>query len=599
MCYYVTDPKLPKGTYEFALLSMLKELEAFFLSNQGEKESNPLVMQHGLDVYLKTIRAWGPISSIRDRLKLHRVTINDAEDEAIEQARLFEEAQKAFTSRMNQSAEKYLNFDFTPSLHQEDDNINSANLPSGITYDSLFDLESMLEIFEDKMKGTPGSALSSTIFQTVAELYFMKGMYKECLYNYLSLADDIENPISVVEEEAMLLLSNPYSDFEAKPSNERFLHILTLIETHDLHRSLLKKRPSVRNDGSKSLPPLVALFSLVGLEAATNFIIYHCTLPRSTKPSTPNLINENRSDLPINQVAAQLNAYPKILFWFLQRIFSEKPEVYVQFPNTAVPPSAVTDLHRTHFFLHIDYADRTYDETKKLTVIPTFEELNQESPMMKFLKVALPHGGIRSDDVRDALVKCRTDSDNPDDDIKFPHLFAHELAYVIERSGSASEEDAREILTLYLEGVVSLPLAVEYVQRHTSFSSVLWESLVSYCLNAETKESRSSKEDEEDNEKTENGQLFGSLLEVAARSGADLAHLVSQIPAGMSIHGIRTKLVTAISDYRFKLKINEDAARILQNDKVSLLREQCHRSKRGIRIDLEKDIVRKNTKLVR
>ncbi len=123
---------------------------------------------------------------------------------------------------------------------------------------------------------------------------------------------------------------------------------------------------------------------------------------------------------------------------------------------------------------------------------------------------------------------------------------------------------------------------------------MLWEALVAYCLNAKIDVPIEGSENNNYNE----GQLFGSLLEVAARSGADLAHLVSKIPAGMSIHGIRSKLVTAISDYRFKLKINEDAARILQNDKVSLLREQCHRSRRGLRIDLEKEIERKKTSLL-
>jgi len=358
---------------------------------------------------------------------------------------------------------------------------------------------------------------------------------------------------------------------------------LTMIESYDLHRSLLKKRTSGRSDTSKNLPPLVSLICLVGLEETGNFIIQHCTLPRS-KPSTSASTSENRSDLPITQVAAQLNPYPKLLYWFLQRIFYEKPDIYVQFPNTAVPPSAVTDLHRIHFNLHVDYADRAFDESKKLTSIPTFEELRFESPMMKFLKAALPHGGIRSDDVRKALQRCRTESDRQNSKVIYPHLFAHELAYVIERSGSGSEDDAREVLSLLLEGVVSLPLAVEYVERNTSLSAMLWEALVTYCLNAEVDEPT------ENADSGKNGQLFGCLLEVAARSGSDLAHLVSKIPTGMSIHGIRSKLVTAISDYRFKVKINESAAKILSNDKVDLLREQCHRSRRGIRVDLFKDV---------
>lgn len=205
-------------------------------------------------------------------------------------------------------------------------------------------------------------------------------------------------------------------------------------------------------------------------------------------------------------------------------------------------------------------------------------------------KAALPHEGIRS--VRSELEKSRKDSD--DENItKYPHLFAHELAYVIERSGLKSEEDAKAVLNLYLEGVVSLPLAVEFVERNADFNSLLWETLITYCLNTPTEEDSASYV----NESGKNGVLFGSLLEVAARSGADLSHLVSKIPIGMSIHGIRSKLVAAIADYRFKLKINEDAAKILSNDKVSLLRELCHRSRRGIRVDLMKEVEIKSARV--
>ena len=155
-----------------------------------------------------------------------------------------------------------------------------------------------------------------------------------------------------------------------------------------------------------------------------------------------------------------------------------------------------------------------------------------------------------------------------------PHLFAHELAFVIERSGAVTEELSNQVLLLYLEGVVSLPLAVEYAERNVRYSSMLWDNLVSYCL---TKESHGRKS---------NGKIFGSLLEVAARSGADLSKLVSKIPKKMSIDGIRSKLVAAISDYQIKVQMHKAAYEVLSCDKVTLLRQQYYRSRRGNRIDL-------------
>jgi hypothetical protein len=157
-------------------------------------------------------------------------------------------------------------------------------------------------------------------------------------------------------------------------------------------------------------------------------------------------------------------------------------------------------------------------------------------------------------------------------------MFAHELAYVIERTGKVSEEDSKQVLLLYLEGVVSLPHAVEYAERNLPHSAILWDSLVSYCLN--TNPSGSLRSDGLD------GKLFGSLMEVSARSGANLAHLVSKIPKNMRIDGIRHRLVAAISDYQTKLKLHENAFHVFSKDKIDLLREHCHRSRRGTRVDL-------------
>merc|ERR1712008_16496 len=168
---------------------------------------------------------------------------------------------------------------------------------------------------------------------------------------------------------------------------------------------------------------------------------------------------------------------------------------------------------------------------------------------------------------------------------KYPHIFARELAHMIERSGGSvtddeakAIEDAKTVLNLYLEGVVSLPLAVAYAERKTSHSAMLWKILVSYCLGTTTTTTTIKTPET-------SGVLFGSLLEVAARSGADLAHLIVCVPPEMCIEGIRPKLVAAISDYRLKLKIHESASDVFLSDKVSLLRDQCHRARRGLRIN--------------
>lgn len=127
-------------------------------------------------------------------------------------------------------------------------------------------------------------------------------------------------------------------------------------------------------------------------------------------------------------------------------------------------------------------------------------------------------------------------------------------------------------------------LAVSFAQRAQQHTSILWEILIDHCLSDEKvlhqlqpmSSSRSAAID---------GSLFGALLEAAALSGGDLAHLVKQIPPGMAIHGLRPRLVAAVADYRLKLQMRQSSSEIANGEKIELLREVAHRSRRGIRYD--------------
>ena len=152
--------------------------------------------------------------------------------------------------------------------------------------------------------------------------------------------------------------------------------------------------------------------------------------------------------------------------------------------------------------------------------------------------------------------------------------FALELAYIMERYGNDTIEDATVVLELYLKGAQSLMLAVSFAERSKQHSSTLWHSLIEFCLGSANDSNILS-------EAKKNGSLFGSLLEAAALSGADLALLVKQIPHGMAIEGLRPRLVAAVADYRLKLQMHQSASAVAVADKLELLRESSHRSRRG------------------
>ena len=151
-------------------------------------------------------------------------------------------------------------------------------------------------------------------------------------------------------------------------------------------------------------------------------------------------------------------------------------------------------------------------------------------------------------------------------------VFALERAHLLDLNSSQTEEISKQILELYLLGARSLMLSVSYAQRTTSYSSVLWARLIDFCLSA-TEESETVRSD---------GSLFGSLLEAAALSGADLAKLVQQIPMGMGIEGLRPRLVAAVADYRMKLQLHQSSASIADTEKKDLLLELNHRLRRGM-----------------
>jgi len=613
----VRDPKLPAGIYNIFLLSMYKEISEMLL--KGVDESNSVsvaVHDNAVDLFLGAIRAWGASSSLRDRMKLHLAVLEDGVERRNgdnDQSRLYQEAEIALTARMNQSASVYLNYEGNIDQAADDNPASMPLPPSGVTSDSLFGVDAIKSFFEKRLKDIRVSSLDTSfsrsrlaVLEVLAEVYFMEGSYSKSLEMYLKIGSQLSrHNLRSIEDnvlDSVLERDVKYSD---PVSYSQHKHVMKMVKSNELHR-LLVDATIMENE---EVPPIVALICLVGLEDSGQFIIEHCVLPESKSYST----QSTALSLPLDLVSKQLKAYPKLLLWLLQNILCNRPEIYVKFPNTAVPPSSVTKLHKIHFDLLVEFGKTGSIPKRKLSNIPSFDEFTQQSPMLIFLKVsflhagsmcapyrvlsysyqfsqaALPHGGVRSDDVRLTLEHHRAgkresalnkkDISPSKRPVEYPCLFAHELAYIIERSGNGSEEDARKVLNLYLEGVVSLPHAVEYAERNIPYSSMLWDSLISYCLHTTENGDRGTAQ-------KSYGKLFGSLLEVAARSGADLSHLVSKIPTNMKIDGIRHRLVAAISDYQTKQNMHEAAFGVLSYDKVALLREQYYLSKRGTHVKL-------------
>jgi len=132
----------------------------------------------------------------------------------------------------------------------------------------------------------------------------------------------------------------------------------------------------------------------VGLARVGEFLIEHCTSSEHgeyefSSSSWDEWHEEQRPEtLPLDLVATQLEtSSPALLHWYLHLVFQRKPELYVKFPNNAIPPDAITELHRKHFQLHLTYAGEARDSSRALFGTDTYKVESLMTPLLSFLKV--------------------------------------------------------------------------------------------------------------------------------------------------------------------------------------------------------------------
>ncbi|KAL7543859.1 hypothetical protein ACHAXR_013228 [Thalassiosira sp. AJA248-18] len=610
----VRDPHLPGFVFEMSLEKMLEEA----IDEQGHAESevkhqqgkDNRVGEKMADLFLETIRSWGPTSALRRRIQLHRYCAqnqqwglrrNSLSSGGSVIAPFIRQAEKDLHRRISQTS-----FGVLSDAHHSTSPSQKKSLRQYIdsSEDSLFDVDHVITRLAMRLQlsGTDNSGIpinngsssnillgnmkdhSAVIVESMAELELMRERFDRALGYYLAIGSHFMiYSLSSLEESAVQCVNSFYqksassstSGQQNKVENDKYAQALSLIELHQLFPILLKRNFffADEKDDSAAESPIVSLIMLVGLSRAGRFLIDNCAPPESTQQidSDENSFSEKgASNLPLDLVAKQMKSRPKLLYWFLFQVFVEKSDIYVKFATTAVPPAAITDLHRIQFSLFLDYAKKDGSKRSKSDRSPAGLTADDDTPFMAFLRAALPHGGVQADYVREQLGRYRGgDADSP--------VFARELAFVIEKFGKATIEDARQILQLYLRGANNLYWAVAFAERCSQYSSMLWDTLVEHCTTPDPTR--------DTNQNGALGALFGSLLEAAAHTGSDLASLVSRIPEGMSIEGLRPKLIAAITDYRYKVKIHEHVDDMLMNDKISVLRELSHLSRRGERIE--------------
>ena len=210
----------------------------------------------------------------------------------------------------------------------------------------------------------------------------------------------LHSPLSVQQIESDAISSGDAGKDIVEPilfGSTSYAFVLGLIENHHLHQLLLDENfvSGVGSDGSTQTP-LFALIRTIGLPLMGKFLMEHCVSPEfSSSSSSADQEPVRKETLPLDEVARQLEPSPALLYWYLQLVFTKKPELYVKFPNNAIPPKAVTELHRKHFKLHVKFAGDARDSAKSLAGTEVYKVEAKTTPLLSFLKVrAFPLRGV-------------------------------------------------------------------------------------------------------------------------------------------------------------------------------------------------------------
>jgi hypothetical protein len=375
--------------------------------------------------FLESLLAWGPTKTLKEYIKLykrsreHRKGDGDGSKSIVDG--FLKTVEVALQRRYLQTAAGYLNF---PVPLEEQSRALEVGAPryeahKDDSQDALYRIDRILkwvapraplvalpeEILEtEETAETNASALppnNQTCLESMARLRMMQNRYDLALKCFLAIGA-CHSPRSTGELEKVAVdVVNGVADPNtfSKPilvGSSSYEYVLGIIEFHHLHQLLLDKdfiqSTADSKKEKKSFIPLLALLRLVGLQSMGEFLMEHCvsadfsSFERSTKHDESKEA-VRRETLPIDRVAEQLEFSPALLHWYLHLVFSNKPELYVKFPNNAIPPKTVTELHRMHFKLYVEFAGDVKDSAKSLLGTEKYKLEAKTTPLLSFLKV--------------------------------------------------------------------------------------------------------------------------------------------------------------------------------------------------------------------
>lgn len=341
----------------------------------------PTVVVSAADLFINALYGWGPTTCLNARIHFLNYEPSESGRETLRQAD--EDLHRRYSQRVSTFLDSIIS---STTQH-----VISTN-KHGIALHSLFDIENVENQLHYHLRAVNSFSTHSSLqdflslyFQAMSSLALMRNSYEDSIKWLLYMYSYDQTRVASIEDESSRAIHD--ADFYSigKPLKyNKFAYVADLIETHQLHRLLIDPSSFMKNITFIDFPlvlsePLHALICLLGLDRSGDFLTENCTGVSTHKSST--------IGMPIDEVADKLKPTPKILCWFLNLMLYRKPEYYIAFTNTSIPPSSIVELHRCHFELLVEFTDTQSQNVNKRKDIPRYDDVHLETPLLYLVKV--------------------------------------------------------------------------------------------------------------------------------------------------------------------------------------------------------------------
>ena len=137
-----------------------------------------------------------------------------------------------------------------------------------------------------------------------------------------------------------------------------------------------------------------------------------------------------------------------------------------------------------------------------------------------------------------------------------------EIVYLLAKMGNT-----KEALSILLQEIADAEKAIEFVETFDDGSNVLWDQIISFSVN-------------------HRGFLLHLLDAIGNISTINPLQLVSKIPSGIDLPGLKQRLTRLLKQYEFQVTLKEICCSFTEDDTTSLLCQLNQTKRRGIKVRL-------------